>query len=248
MQAYGLTDVGRVRTHNQDYLYSSSEPVGKFQNLFLVADGMGGHQAGDFASRFVVESLVSYLEHHWEGQIIAELQNGIQKVNEALYAKSMEEPSLRGMGTTLVAATIEENTLYVANIGDSRLYLYRNGQLTQITRDHSYVEEMVALGQIRRNSQDYLKHKNIITRAVGTENRVRADFFEESLLPGDLILMCSDGLSNMTSAQEMIHCLDQECPLSQKAKYLIDTANQNGGRDNIATVLIEPQISEVTLC
>ena len=201
MQAYGLTDVGRVRTHNQDYLYSSSEPVGKFQNLFLVADGMGGHQAGDFASRFVVESLVSYLEHHWEGQIIAELQNGIQKVNEALYAKSMEEPSLRGMGTTLVAATIEENTLYVANIGDSRLYLYRNGQLTQITRDHSYVEEMVALGQIRRNSQDYLKHKNIITRAVGTENRVRADFFEESLLPGDLILMCSDGLSNMTSAQ-----------------------------------------------
>ena len=248
MEAYALTDIGRVRTMNQDYIYSSPEKVGSLPNLFLVADGMGGHRAGDYASRFAVENLVIYINRAGDGSPVMQLKKGIEAVNGMLYEESLKREELKGMGCTLVAGVVEDNILYVANVGDSRLYLIHGDSIRQVTRDHSYVEEMVALGQIRRNSQDYLKHKNIITRAVGTENRVRADFFEESLLPGDLILMCSDGLSNMTSAQEMIHCLDQECPLSQKAKYLIDTANQNGGRDNIATVLIEPQISEVTLC
>lgn len=248
MQAYGLTHVGRVRTHNQDYLYSSSDPVGNLKNLFLVADGMGGHQAGDYASRFAVEHLVAYLKNHGQGQIVPGLSQGIATVNAELYRRSMEEPHLRGMGTTLVAASVEDNTLYVANIGDSRLYLYREHSMVQITRDHSFVEEMVARGQMNRDSNDYQKKKNIITRAVGTDSRVTADFFEEVLKPEDVILMCSDGLSNMVSERDMGFCLDQRLPLRQKAEQLIDIANEHGGRDNITVLLVEPRISEVAPC
>lgn len=248
MQAYGLTHVGKVRTHNQDYLYSSSEPVGNLKNLFLVADGMGGHQAGDYASRFAVENLVSYLKEKREGQIVFKLQQGIQMVNAKLYRRSMENPHLRGMGTTLVAASIEDDTLYVANIGDSRLYLYREHSIVQITRDHSYVEEMVARGQMDRNSHDYLEKKNIITRAVGTDSRVNIDFFEEALQPEDMILMCSDGLSNMVSEPDMERCLSQGISLKQRVEQLVYMANEHGGRDNITAVLVEPQISEVKPC
>ena len=248
MQAYALTDVGRIRTHNQDYLYSSSEPVGDLKNLFLVADGMGGHLAGDYASRFAVETLVSYLKKISQGQIIPELKQGLEKINEELYAKSLGDAAYRGMGTTLVAATIEDNILYVANIGDSRLYLYRNGSLIQITRDHSYVEELVAWGQLERGSHDYLEKKNIITRAVGAESRVMADFFEESLQPGDFILLCSDGLSNMVPESEICQCLGQQQSLREKVEMLINMANGNGGRDNIAAILVDPEVSEVKPC
>ncbi len=248
MQAYGLTHVGRVRTHNQDYLYSSSDPVGNLKNLFLVADGMGGHQAGDYASRFAVEHLVAYLKNYGQSQIVPGLSQAIATVNAELYRRSMEEPHLRGMGTTLVAASVEDNTLYVANIGDSRLYLYREHSMVQITRDHSFVEEMVARGQMNRDSNDYQQKKNIITRAVGTDSRVTADFFEEVLQPEDVILMCSDGLSNMVSERDMGFCLDQRLPLRQKAEQLIDIANEHGGRDNITVVLVEPRISEVAPC
>ena len=248
MQAYGLTHVGRVRTHNQDYLYSSSDPVGNLKNLFLVADGMGGHQAGDYASRFAVENLVSYLKQYRQGQVVSALLQGIKTVNAQLYKRSMEEPYLRGMGTTLVAASIEDDTLYVANIGDSRLYLYREHSMVQITRDHSFVEEMVARGQMNRNSHDYFEKKNIITRAVGTDSRVTADFFEEVLQPEDMILMCSDGLSNMVSERDMERCLSQNISLQQKTEQLVDMANEHGGKDNITALLVDPQISEVTPC
>ena len=248
MQAYGFTHVGRVRTHNQDYLYSSSDPVGNLKNLLLVADGMGGHQAGDYASRYVVEHLVSYFRDNGHGPVVSEFSKGIQMVNEQLYGISMGDPAYRGMGTTLVAASVEDDTLYVANIGDSRLYLYREHSMVQITRDHSFVEEMVALGQMNRNSQDYREKKNIITRAVGTASHVSADFLEEPLQPKDLILMCSDGLSNMVSETEMVLCLEQALSLRQKTEQLIDLANRHGGKDNITVLLADPQVSEVAPC
>lgn len=248
MQAYGLTDVGRTRSQNQDYLYSSSAPVGAFRNLFLVADGMGGHRAGDYASRFAVEHLVNYLEEAQTAPVAACLQNGIAKINYNLYQEAMKDSAFHGMGTTLVAATVEEDTLYVANIGDSRLYLYHNGHLRQITRDHSYVEELVALGKLERNSHDYLEQKNIITRAIGTEDSVQADLFEEQLEADDLFLMCSDGLSNMVSDEDISRILSSSDTLQQKVEQLIDSANRNGGKDNITVVLVDPQISEVKAC
>lgn len=247
MKACALTDTGRVRTANQDYVYASVEPVGSLPNLFVVADGMGGHQAGDYASRYIVENLVSYLQYTENSQIVPLLREGILKVNTMLYQESKEKPELSGMGTTLVAAVADENTLYVANVGDSRLYLVRD-RIRQVTRDHSYVEELVSLGRLERGSKDYKDKKNIITRAVGTEDKLLVDFFEVGLEPGDFILMCSDGLSNMLEDVEMEEIVGSDLELEEKAEKLITVANDNGGKDNIAVVLVDPQIGwEVSL-
>ena len=247
MKACALTDTGRVRTANQDYVYASVEPVGSLPNLFVVADGMGGHQAGDYASRYIVENLVTYLQYTENSQIVPLLREGILKVNTQLYQESKEKPELSGMGTTLVAAVADENPLYVANVGDSRLYLVRD-RIRQVTKDHSYVEELVSLGRLERGSKDYKDKKNIITRAVGTEDKLLVDFFEVGLEPGDFILMCSDGLSNMLEDVEMEEIVGSDLELEEKAEKLITVANDNGGKDNIAVVLVDPQIGrEVSL-
>ena len=247
MKACALTDTGRVRTANQDYVYASVEPVGSLPNLFVVADGMGGHQAGDYASRYIVENLVSYLQYTENSQIVPLLREGILKVNTQLYLESKEKPELSGMGTTLVAAVADENTLYVANVGDSRLYLVRD-RIRQVTRDHSYVEELVSLGRLERGSKDYKDKKNIITRAVGTEDKLLVDFFEVGLEPGDFILMCSDGLSNMLEDQSMYEIITGEGSLKEKAALLIEEANRQGGIDNIAVVLVNPSGREAGVC
>ena len=241
MKACAMTDTGRVRSANQDYVFSSIEPVGVLPNLFLVADGMGGHQAGDYASRFITENLVAHFKMTKDTGTVGVLKDGIEKVNKLLYQESKKKPELNGMGTTLVAAVVEDSTMYVANVGDSRRYLIRN-QLKQITRDHSYVEELVSLGQLERGSKDYREKKNIITRAVGTEDKLEKDIFEVSLEPGDYILLCSDGLSNMLEDAEIEEIICSELELPEKAEKLITVANDNGGKDNIAVVLIEPQL------
>lgn len=245
MQAYALTDIGKHRSMNQDYIFSSSAPVGSLSNLFIIADGMGGHNAGDFASRFVVEQLVSFLSRkHEDKDIHSILKEGIRQVNLELYQKAGTDAQLVGAGTTLVLATIKNNVLYVANIGDSRLYLLRE-QLEQITKDHSYVEEMVALGKIKRGSKDYLEKKNIITRAVGAGPEVDIDLFAMKLMDRDYIMMCSDGLSNMVDELEIEYIIRSEEGLKAKAEGLIAAANRAGGDDNISVVLVDMQVSEV---
>lgn len=243
MKACAMTDKGRIRTVNQDFIFASVEPVGPVPNLFLVADGMGGHKAGDYASRFVVEHLTTWLRDAEDSRIVPLLREGISTVNRMLYRESMEKPELAGMGTTLVAAVADETTMYVANIGDSRLY-QMGRQLKQVTRDHSYVEELVSLGRLDRGSSDYRKQKNIITRAVGAEERLEIDFFEVSLEPGNYILMCSDGLSNMLESAEIEEIICSDLDLQEKTEKLITVANDNGGKDNIAVILIDPQIGE----
>ncbi len=248
MNAYALTDIGRIRSMNQDYIYSSPEAVGTLPNLFLVADGMGGHQAGDYASRFAVEQLVVYLNRHSEGMPVSQLKAGIQTINERLYEESLKHEELSGMGCTLVAAVAEGRTLYVANVGDSRLYLIHDQKIRQITRDHSYVEEMVARGQMRRGSADYNRRKNIITRAMGIGRTLAIDFFEEELAAGDYILLCSDGLTNMVSDGVIGRIISGRGSLREKASCLIETANQKGGVDNIAVVLVQPLGEEGAVC
>lgn len=248
MEAYALTDTGRVRSMNQDYIYSSPEMVGSLPNLFLVADGMGGHKAGDFASRFTVENLVIHITKNSEKAVIPQLKSGIQAINQALYQESLTRDELKGMGCTLVAAVVEGSTLYVANVGDSRLYLIHGNIIRQITRDHSFVEEMVALGRMNRGSSDYNSHKNIITRAVGTGIHVEPDFFEEELSEGDYILLCSDGLSNMLDNAAIRQVITGEGSLKDKASRLIMEANRQGGIDNIAVVLVKPLGKEADLC
>lgn len=245
MKAYAVTDIGRVRKMNQDALFSSTEAVGPLPNLFLVADGMGGHRAGDFASRYLVEHLPEYIKTSQEKDAAAVLKEAIDQVNLELYDLAGEREELSGMGTTLVAATILDSTLYVANIGDSRLYLIEKSGIRQVTRDHSYVEEMVSKGQMERESEEYRQQKNIITRAVGIERSVETDFFEVPLEEDSYVLLCSDGLSNMVDNSSIFRLVLLPGTLHMKAKALIALANQNGGKDNIAVVLVEPQRNEV---
>ena len=249
MEAYALTDVGQKRSMNQDSVYACTKSIGSLENLFIVADGMGGHQAGDFASNFVVENLVRFFETPYpERDVHGILKEGIRKVNRDLYECTSRDPKLNGAGSTLVLATIKGSVLYVANIGDSRLYLLWEA-LEQITKDHSYVEELVAMGKLKRGSRDYLEKKNIITRALGAERTVDIDFFDLKLEPDSTILMCSDGLSNMvedSKLEEII--LDQTEELPKKGEKLLKEANQNGGKDNIAVILVEPFTNEVEKC
>lgn len=232
---------------NQDYLYSSEEAVGKLQNLFIVADGMGGHRAGEFASRYAVETIVDTARKSEKKDSIGILTESIMAANRLLkeYADSHRE--MRGMGTTIVAATIEGHHLLVANVGDSRLYL-AGEQMIQVTRDHSLVQEMVRLGEIDQERARNHPDKNIITRAVGVDRKVQIDFFEVNLEPGQRVLLCSDGLTNMVEDHVIQKILHEQEELTRKAEKLVELANKNGGKDNITVIIIEPNLDEVAEC
>lgn len=247
MKAYAVTDVGRSRSMNQDSVFASVDPVGPLSNLYMVADGMGGHQSGDLASRYLVRNLCTYIRET-DGEPPEVLLRAVQQVNGELYQLSTEKPEYAGMGTTLVAATVKDGVLYVANVGDSRLYLVRRDGLKQVTRDHSFVEEMVSMGRMERGSQSYLEKKNIITRAVGIDRRVEVDLFEVELEKGDYILLCSDGLSNMVDNTDLFRLSFLPGSLEKKAEAMVTLANERGGRDNISVVLVEIEPEEVAGC
>ena len=203
-------------------------------NLFLVADGMGGHKAGDLASRYTVETLTDSIKNSASDNPITIINDAIVELLE----KAAESEQYTGMGTTLVVCTIIGESMYVANVGDSRLYLY-DGRLSQITRDHSLVAEMVALGKLGRDEARRHEKKNVITRAIGGAKEIMADFFEAELTAGNRIIMCSDGLSNMVEDEEIERVLASDIPIEDKTKQLLGRANENGGKDNIAVVIIE---------
>ena len=238
MHTCALTDVGKMRQMNQDSLFCSQEPVGNLPNLFLVADGMGGHQAGDYASRKAIELLLEEIRCDENHDPIVVLKSCVEKMNAALWRISREVPGLNGMGTTLVGAVLSGDTLYVVNVGDSRLYLM-DETIHQITRDHSLVEEMVAQGRMERGSREYQAQKNVITRAIGVMGAVTADFYEVVLAPGEKILLCSDGLSNMITDEEILTIVSRELSLEERTAALVEAANLSGGRDNITVILIE---------
>ena len=236
MKTFSMTHIGQRREMNQDYMFTSETAVGNLPNLFLVADGMGGHAAGDYASRFTVEKLVELIGKSGEKEPVAIMKSAVSMTNSLLLTEAQADPAKNGMGTTIVAATV---------IG---LYVINQEDITQITRDHSLVEEMVRLGEVRKEDAKDHPDKNIITRAVGVLPEVTADFFEISLKPGDEILMCSDGLTNMIEDDEIRHIVLGQRDIVEKAEKLIETANRNGGKDNITVVLIEPFSDEVKEC
>lgn len=247
MKSCCVTDVGQKRTTNQDFVYASEDPVGNLPNLFVVADGMGGHRAGDMASRYTVEVILRSVRSDQEKNPVKIIGRAIEEANSKVLSKAHEDDSLAGMGTTVVVATIVDQYIYVANVGDSRLYLVRE-KIEQITKDHSLVEEMIRIGELNREQARNHPDKNIITRAIGATGRVSIDFFDIKLECGDIILMCSDGLSNMLEDKEMEHIIKSGKDLPETALTLIGKANQNGGKDNIAVVLIEPLACEVEKC
>ena len=238
MKAFAATDVGKVRKVNQDCVFSSTVPVGCLPNLFIVADGMGGHKAGDIASTLTVDSVVDKLSKVNSKDYISVITDTIIKVNKEVIDKAAESQDYAGMGTTLVVATVFDNILKVANVGDSRLYVVGE-DIIQITRDHSLVEEMVINGQLDRADARVDKRKNIITRAIGGESKVEAEMFSVELKPEDKILMCSDGLSNMVDDAEILEIINREPDIEKAARMLIDAANENGGKDNISVVIVE---------
>lgn len=241
LEAYSVTDIGRKRQLNQDYVFSSAKPMGNMPNLFIVADGMGGHNAGDYASKCTVETVVGEIRNSFEKNPTIIVKKAIETANSKIRELAAADENLFGMGTTLVVATVIGKYLQVANVGDSRLYLVGKKGIRQVTRDHSLVEEMIRLGGLSR--EDARKHpdKNIITRAIGAKDEVEPEFFTEELEPGDIILMCSDGLSNMLEDKEIEKIVQNEEPaeMKEKAEALINAANNNGGKDNIAVVLVK---------
>lgn len=248
MKSCAVTDVGQKRNENQDYVYASEQPIGNLPNLFVVADGMGGHKAGDFASRCAVTVLEESVKKDMSFNPIKIIRHAIEAANEQIYRQAQENPSMAGMGTTMVVVTIVGYYAYVANVGDSRLYLGDEHGIVQITKDHSWIAEMVRRGEI--SSEDARNHpdKNIITRAVGAGSSVNIDFFDVELEEGNQILMCSDGLSNMVEEDMMHMILSSELDIEQSARHLVRLANENGGSDNISVIVIEPFTNEVKEC
>lgn len=239
LRSYATTDIGRKRQLNQDFIYLSEVPVGNLPNVFIVADGMGGHNAGDYASRYAVETLVEEIEISFEKNPVKILGRAIDRANRMIRQRAREDISYSGMGTTMVIATFIGRYLEVANVGDSRLYVISD-RIRQITQDHSLVEEMVRMGGIDRASARNHPDKNIITRAIGAEESIDIDFFHVGLSKGDIVLMCSDGLTNMLEDEEIRMILNGQRDIVEKAEQLVKAANNNGGKDNIAVVLIEP--------
>ena len=238
LKAWGMKDVGRCRDMNQDYIFVSEEPIGNLPNLFLVADGMGGHRAGDLASEYTVSKVREAAEKSMRKIPLQILKGAFEYANQKLLEKAGESPAYTGMGTTLVAAVIDGDTAYVVNVGDSRLYKIGEG-IEQITQDHSLVEEMVRMGEISEEEARNHPEKNIITRAIGVSETVEPDYFDTKLLKGEFLLLCSDGLSNMVEDSQIKDILDRRRDLQSGAEELIRAANENGGKDNIAVVLIE---------
>lgn len=246
MKTFSKTDIGRKREVNQDYVFVSDQPVGNIPNLLIVADGMGGHNAGDYASKFVVQVLKKELAKSREDGPRAMLKKAIASANHQLIAESKTDARLEGMGTTLVAATVIEHTLYFANVGDSRLYLL-NDEIRQLSKDHSLVQEMVRLGGLNAEEAKHHPDKNIITRAIGVKEDIEIDFFEYRLKKGDIILMCTDGLSNMVEDEEIFQIVRSSRDVVEAVEQLIERANSNGGKDNIGVIVAEPFAGEVSI-
>ena len=239
MQTFSLTDKGRTRNTNQDYVFCEENAVGSFPNLFIVADGMGGHNAGDTASRMCVEEVVSQIEQSTKVTPIGTFEQAVAAANEKVFQASLSDKALNGMGTTIVATVVFGDTAYIVNVGDSRLYVYKD-TFRQVTIDHSLVEEMVQSGKLHKEDMRTHPNKNIITPALGTNSDVKADCFEIEVDEGDVLLLCSDGLSNMLEDEKIERIIrSNREDMSEAGRQLVQEANEAGGKDNISVVLIQ---------
>jgi protein phosphatase len=248
LEAYGQTDVGRRRKLNEDNYLVSKEP-----GLFAVCDGMGGHNAGEVASKMAIETLQAFIEKsHREKEITwpygldvnlsfdgNRLKTAVKLANKKVFRAADNREDYTGMGTTAVAALVSENVLTVGSAGDSRCYLLRAGKLTQLTRDDSWVS--AALGEGILNPDEIERHplRNVITKAVGAKETIELDVVEQKLEAGDLALICSDGLHSMISDDQILAALTPvPATLEEAAGKLIDAANEAGGKDNVSVVLL----------
>ncbi|MBQ9032934.1 MAG: Stp1/IreP family PP2C-type Ser/Thr phosphatase [Parasporobacterium sp.] len=237
MKSYGITDIGLSRKYNQDYTLECDEPIGNLDNLYVVCDGLGGHNAGEYASSMAAENFFDFVEFSESRMPLSIFKEAVLKTNRVVYDAG-QEPAYQGMATTLVAVTVADQIAYVVNVGDSRAYVIGPDDITQITWDHSYVAELVREGQITKDEARFHKKNNVITRAIGAELSVRPDFFQVVLEEDETLLLCTDGLYNMVSDMTIRSVVNSHNSLKAKAERLVDLANEAGGKDNIAVVLI----------
>lgn len=240
MNAYGITDAGCVRQQNQD-AFAVKKLEGS-RMLCVVCDGMGGARSGDIASELAVSVFIDELSRRLEGETAsyeAVLKSAAELANEAIFMKACQDSDCLGMGTTLVAALISGKEAYLINIGDSRAYHISQGRITQITRDHSLVADMIMRGDITAQEARIHPGKNLITRAVGTETDVESDFFVEKLASGDIILLCSDGLTNVLTDEEILDKLYEASAADEACRLLLKLAKARGAPDNVTAVIVE---------
>ena len=239
LKVFSRTDMGLMRKSNQDCVYTSDAPMGDLLNIFIVADGMGGHAAGELASRVAVNTMLDCIRTSSEKNPAVSIKKAVRAANSAVFARSLEDISREGMGTTIVACTFIDNVVQVVNVGDSRMYVISPRSIKQITVDHSLVEEMIRRGGLTREKARTHPDKNVITRAVGIKPDVEADNFSCILESGDTVLLCTDGLTNMVTDERIKQIVTGSSDVATAADKLINEANENGGLDNISVVLIK---------
>ena len=241
MEYFGLTDKGRVRPTNQDIFQIEAREDNRTA-LLVVCDGMGGANAGNVASRFAAQSFIESAGDALSGTLDETarqnlLTQALKQANETVFSLAGRQPEFRGMGTTLVSAFVQGRDASIMNVGDSRAYIMSGGTLRQISEDHSYVEEMRRLGRISEADARSHPQKNLITRAVGVDATVEGDLFEQTLADGDILLLCSDGLTGMVEDGKIAEVLAGAGTLEDKGRELLTLALEGGGRDNITVAL-----------
>ncbi len=234
-----ISDIGLSRQNNEDYIKILRE-----EQFFVLADGMGGHQAGEIASKATVEQLCYLIQqdsqslHNDIPDVIGFIQNSIKEVNQWIFRISKENSHLRGMGTTLCCLYLHPGGLIYAHVGDSRIYRLRNGNLEQLTKDHSLLRELIDLGQISEQQAEHFLYKNIITKAIGTEPTIEPDVEFTTLEDGDILVMCTDGLSDSVPFKEIEKTLTSLSE-DEAATQLVSKAKENGGQDNITLAIVK---------
>ena len=242
IKAYAKTDVGKARDLNEDSYYITTDQFQKLQ-LFILADGMGGCNAGDLASSLALMSAKSYIENNFENtpkdkeNICKLVKSSMEYANMVVHEKSLENKNLDGMGTTLEVCLIYNNRVYIGHIGDSRVYRIRNDFIRKLTQDHSYVQKLVQEGTITKEEAEHHAKKNILMKALGCNAYVEPDVMVKGFKKGDILIICSDGLTNMVNIDDIYNIVKDNFELA--TKELIDLANQNGGMDNITIITIK---------
>ncbi len=240
MRAFAKTDVGKARDMNQDYYYISNpeDPL----KIYILADGMGGYNGGEIASKLATTIALSYIQSNFENtpkereDILKLVKSAMEYANMVVYEKSKEQKDLDGMGTTLEVCLIYNNKLYLGHVGDSRIYRLRGEFFRKLTHDHSYVQKLVKDGTITQEEADHHPKKNMLMKALGCTAFVEPDVTVKGFIKDDIILICSDGLTNMVEEQEIYNILKKEGTLA--AEKLVEKANENGGYDNITAIVI----------
>ena len=238
LTAFAQTNVGKTRSVNQDTIFASTEVLGPLSNLFIVADGMGGHKGGDIASREAIEHFNTYVRDCTDVSddgILDLMTSAIRAANAGVFSRAADDDELSGMGTTMTACTVFGGKYYIVHIGDSRAYRITDEAIVQLTNDHSYVNEMVRAGQLTQNEAREHPKRNVLTRVLGINEEMSADGYVFEAEPGSVILLCSDGLFNMVQEDEIKHIVNTS---DDPAVTLVETANDRGGTDNISVIVI----------